>query len=90
MVGQGHFCKPIKFLGRNYLSLINGGTTLDNISQLTSMKVCIESCGTGDISSSIVTQYACAKSNITTLLVINSCQLIQYITAMYEGYSDSF
>ena len=28
------------------------------------------------------TQYACAKRNITTLLVMNSFQSIQYITAM--------
>ena len=54
MVGQGHFCKPIKIFGRSYLPFINGGTTLNNRSLLTSMTVCIESCGTGDISSSIV------------------------------------
>ena len=53
MVGQGHFCKPIKIFGRSYLPFINGGTTLNNRSLLTSMTVCIESCGTGDISSSI-------------------------------------
>ena len=53
MVGQGHFCKPIKFFGRNYLPFINGGTTLNNRPQLTSMTVCFESCGTGDITSSI-------------------------------------
>ena len=54
MVGQGHFCKPIKFFGRNYLPIINEGTTLDNRSPLTSMKFCIETCWTGDISSGIV------------------------------------
>ena len=32
------------------------------------------------ISKLLVTQYACAKCNITTLLVINSFQLMQYIT----------
>ena len=53
MVGQGHFCKPIKIFGRSYLPFINRGTTLNNRSPLTSMTVCIESCGTGDISSSI-------------------------------------
>ena len=54
MVGQGHFCKPIIFFGRSYLPFINGGSTLNNRSLLTSMTVCIDSCGTGDISSSIV------------------------------------
>ena len=53
MVGQGHQCQPIKFFGRNYLLFINGGTTLYNRSLLTSMTDCFESCGTGDISSSI-------------------------------------
>ena len=51
MVGQGHFSKPIKILGRSYLPFINEGTTLSNRSLLTSMTVCIKSCGTGDISS---------------------------------------
>ena len=54
MVGQGHFCKPIKFFSRNYLPFADGGTTLNNRPVLTSMTVCIESFGTGDISSSIV------------------------------------
>ena len=49
------FCKPIMFFGMNYLPFINGGTTLNKISLLTSVTVCIEPCGTGDISSSIVT-----------------------------------
>ena len=55
MAGQGHFHKPIKIFGRSYLPFINGGTNLNDRSLLTSMTVCIESCGTGDISSSIVT-----------------------------------
>ena len=42
------------------------------------------------ISNLVVTQYACAKCNITTSSVKNSFQSIQYITAMYEGFSDSF
>ena len=54
MVGQGHFCKPINFFGRNYLPFINRGTTLNNRSLVTSMTVCFESCGTGDTSFSIV------------------------------------
>ena len=54
MVCQGHFCKPIKIFGTSYLPFINGGTTLNNRSLLTSMTVCIELCGTADISSSIV------------------------------------
>ena len=53
MVGQGHFGKPIKIFGRSYLPFIDRGTTPDNRSLLNSMIVCIESCGTGDISSSI-------------------------------------
>ena len=54
IVGQGHFCRPNKIFGRNYLPFINRGTTLNNRSLLTSMTVCFESCGTGDISSSIM------------------------------------
>ena len=42
------------------------------------------------ISKLLVTLYACAKCNITALLVINRFQSIPYITAMYESYSDSF
>ena len=37
----------------NYLPFINGGRTLYKKSLLTSFTICIESCGTGDISSSI-------------------------------------
>ena len=51
MVGQGHFCKLVKSFGRIYLPFIDGGTTLNSRSLLTSMTVCIESCGTGDMSS---------------------------------------
>ena len=54
MVGQGHFCKPTNFFDRSYLPFINGGTTLNNRFLLTGITVCIESCGTVDISSSII------------------------------------
>ena len=57
MVGQGHFRKPIKFLGRNYLPFINEGTTLNKRSSMTVCMACIESCGTGDIISSIKASY---------------------------------
>ena len=59
MVGQGHLADQSKFIGRNYLSFIDGVTTLNinyyetNISLLKCMTVCIESCETGDISSSV-------------------------------------
>ena len=43
------FSKPIKFLGRDYLSFINGGTVLNNRSLPTCMTGGIESCGTGDV-----------------------------------------
>ena len=59
MVGQGHFCKPIKIFG---LPSINRGTTLNNRSLLTSMTVCIESCGTGDVSSSITAHDSTAQN----------------------------
>ena len=67
MVGQGNFCNPIKFLGRTYHTFINGGTTLNNRPLLTSMTVCIESCGTGDISSSIVVFPLVADEGATCL-----------------------
>ena len=54
MVGQGHVCKPIKFFDRIYFPFINGGTTLNKRPLLTSMTVCIEACGTGDLSTSII------------------------------------
>ena len=60
MVGQGHLTGQSKFIGRNYHSFIEGGTTLCitydeklNRSQPKCMTVCIESCLTGAISSSI-------------------------------------
>ena len=56
MVGQGHFASQSKFFDMNYLPFINGGTTLNKISLLTSVTVYIESCGIGDISSSITPQ----------------------------------
>ena len=42
------------------------------------------------ISKLYVTQYACAKCNITTLLAMNSFQSMQYITAMYKGTETHF
>ena len=54
MVGHDHFCKLIKYFGRNYLPIINEGTALSNRFLLPSMTVCIESCWRGDVSSSIV------------------------------------
>ena len=53
MVGQGHFCKPFKSIGRIYLPFINEGTTLNKRSSMTVGMACIESCRTGDISSSM-------------------------------------
>ena len=55
MVGQGHFASQSNSFDMNYLPFINGGTTLNKISLLSSVTVYIESCGTGDISSSIET-----------------------------------
>ena len=46
------FSKPIKSVGRSCLTFINERTTLNNRSLPTSMTGCIESWGTGDISSS--------------------------------------
>ena len=57
------FRKPISIFGRNYLSFINEGTTLNNGPLTASLTVCIESCGTGDISSSIITMHAYACPN---------------------------
>ena len=51
------FSKPIKSVGRRYLSFIIEGTTVNNRALPTSMTGCIESCGTGDISSSIAGLY---------------------------------
>ena len=44
-----------QIFGGNYLPYVNGGTTLNHRSLLTNMTVCIESSGTGDISSRIMT-----------------------------------
>ena len=58
MVGQGHFASQSNFFVMIYLPFINGGTTFNKISLLTSVTVCIhcciESCGTNDISSTII------------------------------------
>ena len=60
MIGQGPLAGQSKFFGRNYLPFNNKGKTLNinnyeklNRSLPKYMTVCIESCGTGDISFSI-------------------------------------
>ena len=60
MVGQGHLTGQSKFIGRNYHSFIEGGTTLCinydeklNRSLPKCMTVCIELCVTGALSFSI-------------------------------------
>ena len=59
MVVKENLAGQSNFIGRNYLSFINRGATLNMdyyeklfSSLLTCMTICIESCGTGDISSS--------------------------------------
>ena len=48
------FMHANQIFGGNYLPFVNGRTTLNHRSRLTSMTVCIESGGTGDISSRIM------------------------------------
>ena len=55
MVVQGHSADQSKFIGGNYLSFIDRGTTRNinyyeklNRSPPKCIAVCIESCGTGD------------------------------------------
>ena len=57
MVGEGHLAGQSKFIGRNYLTFVIGGTTvyINYYEKLNrSLPKCIESCGTVDRSSSIV------------------------------------
>ena len=76
MVVQGHLACQSKFIGRNYLFFISGGTTAYinyqekfNRSLQKSMTVCIASCGTGDISSSIVVEQG--RQNLTSNTIQN-------------------
>ena len=90
MIGQGPLAGQSKFFGRNYLPFNDGGTSLNiynyeklNRSLPKYMTVCIESCGTGDISFSIGGPYLLWSIHtdelITTKIVGESFFLVDMI-----------